>query len=525
MGSILGMRAGQRRFMQLVDGYRVICFLARRQYGKTSTFAKIALKKMMKQRNHTVIFGSAKISLSREIVLKEAMIIREAITEAIAQAVKGRIEIVDAGTGRAPDALTPDDFADLFEHQRLEFRFNHSRSSYSRTKVVALNESTVGETGDLMCDEIGRVNGWRGVWEAGSPIIASNPDYRCLLATTIPPDDMHYSWEQLAPPPGMEFKPNPEGNTYESEFGLTVHRVDAWDAYADGIPLYNMKTGEAESPEENREHEHDKDAWDRNYGLKFVVGGTGACGLLQLQTAQERGVGQCAFFTIETDSDMDAAVHFIAEHTGDGPVGLGLDVATTTQKKSNPSAFAVVEQQGVSLLARAIVIWKTRDEEIAEERVRRLIGAVKARPNGGAAKKLCIDATNERYFASGLRKKLRADLPVECVVSSETVQKPGYEPMLKKQWLGDQLTEELGDNHLTLPPERYVKKDFRLVRKDRGIYVCEVDVDGAHGDTFDGVKLAIHALKGGMPPPPPKSFENNRRNKALKARRNRRIFA
>jgi hypothetical protein len=44
---------------------------------------------------------------------------------------------------------------------------------------------------------------------------------------------------------------------------------------------------------------------------------------------------------------------------------------------------------------------------------------------------------------------------------------------------------ELDDNHLWLPSERYVREDWRLVKKEKGQFVCEPDSDGRHGDTFD----------------------------------------
>jgi hypothetical protein len=192
----------------------------------------------------------------------------------------------------------PGDFADLFEAQRLEFRLYHDRGQYSRTKVVALRPDAVGETGDLMADEIGRVANWREVWEAISPIVASNPDFRLCLCTTPPPDDTHYSFEMLAPPVGTIFTPNKEGNIYRSDFGVRVLRLDAADAYLDGVPIYDMENGEALPPDEARRRDPDKDAWDRNYGCKFVLGGTGACSLMALDTAQRRGIEKTAFVNV-----------------------------------------------------------------------------------------------------------------------------------------------------------------------------------------------------------------------------------
>jgi hypothetical protein len=491
------MRTAQRHFLRLTDEYRLLAFLARRQYGKTTTFARIALKKMMKKRNHTVIFGSAKLNLSREIVRKEAEILQSAISSLVSDAKKGQgsLQVVDSETQKTPDKLTPDDFAGLFEAQRLEFRFYHTRSIYSRTKVVALLPDTVGETGDLMCDEIGFVKNWREVWEAVSPIVASNPEFRVTLSTTPPPDDTHYAFEMLCPPVGLDFKPNPEGNLYESDMHVMVLRVDAFDAYADGVPLYDLQTGEALAPAESRKRESNKDAWDRNYGVKFVIGGIGACGIMALDTAQQRGIGKCVHLPIDSDSDFDSAQHILLSKLGPGKIGLGFDVATTTKEKSNPSALSVCEQTGIEYAFPVIMTWKTKDEQVAEERVRRVVETIAKRPDGGRAKRLCIDGTNEKYFASGLKKSLRALLPVEIVVGSETIEKPGYEPMTMKQFLGGELIGDLDDNHLTLPPERYIRNDWRLVKKERGALICEPDVDGLHGDTFDGCKLARWDVK------------------------------
>ena len=285
--AVIQMRSGQRRLFQLVEQYRLLGFIARRQYGKTTTCANIALRKMMKNRDHTVIFGSAKLNLSREIVRKEAAVFEKAINAAMegeggprsdAAAEDGPVRLADDKTGRVVQGLTSDDFADLFEHSRLEFRYYHTRTSYSRTKVVALRPDTVGETGDLMCDEVGRIGNWKDVWEAVEPIVASNPQFRILLLTTPPPDDAHYSFEQLAPPPGMTFPVSPNGNVYESVKGVTCLRVDAWDAYADGVTLFDTKTAKPVTPEESRRRAFDKDAWDRNYGCLFITGGTAAVG-------------------------------------------------------------------------------------------------------------------------------------------------------------------------------------------------------------------------------------------------------
>ena len=96
MSAALRLRPAQRRFHRFVDQHRISAFLARRQYGKTTTVAGVALKKMMRTRGHTVIFGSAKLSLSREIVRKEAQIMQAALGGLRDAQAANRLRLVDA---------------------------------------------------------------------------------------------------------------------------------------------------------------------------------------------------------------------------------------------------------------------------------------------------------------------------------------------------------------------------------------------------------------------------------------------
>lgn len=494
---VFKVRSGQRAFRQDCIDHRVCGFVTRRQYGKTTFAALLSLLWMIQWRGITVVFGSVKLDLGREINRKEAGILQSAarnLVETAAQA-KAKLELYEAGKGRSIPTLNADDFAELYEAQRLEFRLYHSRNEYSRTKVVALTPDAVGETGYLILDEVGRVKNFRGVWEAVSPIISSQPEFRCILTTTPPPDDSHFSFELLAPPVGAELPVNPAGNKYRSELGIPVRRVSAWDAAADGVKLYDDDKGQPITPEESRRRSYDKEAWDRNYGCIFVLGGSSACSFLALNTAQQRGIGHCAFFNVTDDLEFDQAIAWLAAHLGNGPIGLGFDVATTTSGTSNPSSCAIAERSGNDFIVRAVINWKTWDPAVAEDRVERIVKTVAARKEGGRARRLRVDATNERYWCQGLRRKLAAQLPVDLIVASETIERPGEpEPITLKQYEGSVLVGVLDDNRLWLPPERYIRDDFRLVKKEKGAFVCEPDVDGKHGDTFDAVKKSIVAL-------------------------------
>ncbi|MGA3268061.1 MAG: hypothetical protein ABSE16_14695 [Verrucomicrobiota bacterium] len=493
---------------------RLWALLWERQAGKSTTFADFALYEMLRFKNRTVIYGSASLLLAQEITLKasiRASMTAQEIVEADARLLQGfaagvqatvgdqfQFATVDASKDKEIKKLSTADFADLFQQQKLEFRVYHDRTAYSRCKVIAPNIATARSwSGTVLLDEIAFIRNLRELITALIPIVSTNRDYKLILSTTPPEfDDTHYSFELLAPPPGLEFKPNPTGNWYESDSKIRVHRADAFDTNLAGKKIFDLKTGDEITPAQAFERAPNKDGHRIAHWLWWMLGGAAACDLLRLKTAQERGASQCQNFLIDTDADMVAALNWLHAHIDPKRrVGIGFDVATTTKGKSNPSVVSVAEENGPEWLIRFRAVWKTKDPDIANERLDGIIDTIANR--GSLAKALAQDATNEKYYAEDNRKRLRRKLPVILIVASETVEKPGLEkPTNWKEYLGDQLVAKLDDNNLTLPGDTYTRMDYRLVMKDRGKFVCEPNAQGMHGDTFDADKLAGHALTG-----------------------------
>jgi len=493
MNAKFKLRSGQRAFVRDVRAHRVCGLLARRRYGKTSIASYIALRSMFKTPGHTVVFATVKVDLGRDMIREESRQLRQAF---VSLAGKQKLTLADANGKPLPATLSADDFADLYEASRLEFRLWHSNSLYSRTLIVALNPDAVGLGGDLILDEVGRAKRFGEVLEAVMPIIQDDPSCRCIYTTTPPPDDSHPSFALLAPPLGVELPVRPEGNTYKSELGIFVRRITVHDACADGIPLYDEDRGLPITPEESRRLAYDKDAWDRNYDCKFVTGGTSACGLMEMDNAQRKGMGKAFCEIVNDDFAFDAAIRRLACLLGAGDVSGGWDLASTEKATSSPSSFTVMESVGGEYIARAVLLWKTSNPALQIERARRILEVVAWRRAGGRMRSLAIDVTGDRLFASTASTDLsREGVPVELVVASETVAMPGYDsPVTKKTWLGDKYVAALNDNKLVLPPERYFRDDHRMPKKIRGAYVCDVAADGKHADTFDSGKLAFHAM-------------------------------
>jgi hypothetical protein len=160
-------------------------------------------------------------------------------------------------------------------------------------------------------------------------------------------------------------------------------------------------------------------------------------------------------------------------------------VATTDKKTSNPSGFTVMEKLNGLYWERLVVRFKSVDPEVSYAVIKSILDA---RP-ANEWRCLNIDATSEKYHAKNVQSKFRGRLRVNLIVNSENIIFEN-EKFSFKTLLGDLYVSAFQDGILALPPEEFVMADHRLVKKQAGGYVTEVDEEGNHGDTFDSGKLA-----------------------------------
>ena len=178
---------------------------------------------------------------------------------------------------------------------------------------------------------------------------------------------------------------------------------------------------------------------------------------------------------------------------GAGPLGYGLDLATTTNKMSNPSALAVVEKVGLDFVVRLAARWKTDQPAVTRAVLERSMDL----PHDRRPRRLCIDATSERFFATDLRQALVAKTIVELVIASEAAEYLGRK-MSYKVYLGNLLQNAANDVQLLLPNAPWLQKDLR--QPEGGTFIAEVDEVGNHADCFSAISLAIHGLTLGSGP-------------------------
>jgi hypothetical protein len=518
----------QKELLRRFGTVGMIYFEARRQFGKTTVFAGVALKQMMKNPGRLVTFASASLNVGKELIYKQDSVISGAVrdmrtemdqrgrikqdAQAFANAMGDfqrqaqqsgmRFNLADGAANKDYQDIDVDGIADLFERSRLEMRLWHTPSLCSRTQIIAPNPATArGFSGDVLIDEIGFIPDFTEVWEAMEPIASRDPTFRVLMASTPPADESHLCYKIGEPPEKTVFEPDANGHWYRSQAGVLTLRVDVYDAAAGGVNLYDLETRQPITPDEHRDRALDKDAWDRNYALKRIPGGLVAMTGVAIDAAQEKGREECFAMDLGTVAPNEeertlarvmANVLNVAEL---GQWGAGYDIATTIKQKSNPSSITLCQARGSEKWARLIVRWKSADPKFSKALVKRSLETL--RSTGAVVRELDIDASNERYYATELKGEIE-HVPVALVVAGENVV-VGDQEMKEKERCGNLLVNHANARLLALPPQGWVKTDFLLVKKDRGLFVNDLDPAGNHADTFDSTKLAVRALEGDGP--------------------------
>ena len=176
------------------------------------------------------------------------------------------------------------------------------------------------------------------------------------------------------------------------------------------------------------------------------------------------------------------------ELLGNGHIAAGLDPATTTKKKSNPSAIAITERRGDIFIVRSVTRFKTDKPDVTRAVLREAL----ALPEGKRVERICVLATSERFFAADLNKFFPGQ-SIESVIESEATEYRG-ERMLFKVYLGNLVVNLLNDGQLWLPSATWLRDDIRQTKRTKGTFESEVDEMGNHADCFCAIGASVHAL-------------------------------
>jgi Terminase large subunit, T4likevirus-type, N-terminal len=135
-----------------------------RQIGKSFTLAAWAVNRLLEHPGRLVTVLSNSRENGAEFLRKCAEICR-----------------LNGTKFKTKDDSPPDDF---FEHMRMELTIR-DKGKTGRIKVLAANPRTArGFSGDLILDEFAFHEDSAAIWEAAEPILSSNQDFLCRIAST-----------------------------------------------------------------------------------------------------------------------------------------------------------------------------------------------------------------------------------------------------------------------------------------------------------------------------------------------------
>lgn len=169
-----------------------------------------------------------------------------------------------AGVAFEEEDLSPDEF---FENMRVEVRIKVA-GKVGRIKVLAANPRTArGFSGDLILDEFAFHENSVAIWDAAEPIMSSNKDFECRIASTGN-GRFNMFYQMCAGAEAVATPANPAG-LCTSAAGFLVSRVSRSAAFAMGQKIFDPKTRKEVTPEQARAAALDKASYDQNYELTF----------------------------------------------------------------------------------------------------------------------------------------------------------------------------------------------------------------------------------------------------------------
>jgi phage FluMu gp28-like protein len=228
------------------------------------------------------------------------------------------------GVAFSADELPEGEAFKALEYEAMQFEVRiRVAGRLGRIKVLAANPRTArGFSGDLILDEFAFHADSVAIWDAAEPIISSNPDYLCRVASTG--NGVHNMFYRMV---GGANKvatsgTNPAGLCY-SHTKFVVSRVSRSAAHTMGQKIYDPKTRKPITPEAARAASLDKASYDQNYELAFLAAGS--------TLLTDDLVSQCEYTVAEADMCHVCEESWSSEalaylRTLPGPLILGQDV-------------------------------------------------------------------------------------------------------------------------------------------------------------------------------------------------------
>jgi phage FluMu gp28-like protein len=377
---------------------------------------------------------------------------------------------------------------DLIENMRIECRIKVDRK-WGRIKVLAANPRTArGFSGDLILDEFAFHENSEAIWDAAEPIISSNPDYLCRVASTG--NGRYNKFYQMAAL-GVGSERTSEGFPL-SQAHCPVSRVRRSDAWRMGVKIFDPATRGEITPEEARRRALDKRSYDQNYECSFNDENM-ALLTLELIAAAEYGAGderglQCC---LDEQRWTRETLEFLRGCTG--PLGVGIDVG----RSRDLTSICVGERLGGVTHLRAML--RIADTRLPDQL--RQIEPVLALPNFGRAE---IDSTG---IGLGLAEFAQERAGTHRVAglhfaSRERRRDAGAsgnrgDTALVTELMALDLLRAFEDRRIRIPCEQALRDALRKperVQTASGVRIAVERDEAGHADEFWSMCLMLRAL-------------------------------
>ena len=449
-----------------------------RQIGKSFTLAAWAVDRLLTRPGRLVTVLSNSKDNGQEFALKCSEVCRK----------------IDEAKTKVIEKYGLKDLSTSVEYSDMRFEVAiRVKGRVGRIKVLAANPRTArGFSGDLILDEFAFHEDSAAIWDAAEPILSSNPDFLCRVASTG----------------------NGTGNMFyrmATEGQFKVSRVRRSDAWRMGVKIYDSGTRKPITPDEARAQALDKASYDQNYECAF---------------ASETG----ALLTnnmINAAADNDAPIFDFDGAAGDGreevpvpeealaildecgrkglPVYAGGDVACTRDYAVYPFATS----EGSFLRVRFIA--RIHGARLPQQR-----RFLKPLLSHEAVERACLDCSG---IGLGLVQDLQddEDSPL-CHWKVEGVNFAASEPISERmrregrpqktarvtELMATDLAEMHDDRRIAYPCDAIMREDLRKPQKIRSgsrVSIAAESTKTGHADHFWGLALVARAATRGVSTP------------------------
>ena len=361
------------------------------------------------------------------------------------------------------------------ENMRMEIRIKLA-GRVGKIIVLSANPRTArGFSGDLILDEFAFHEDSTAIWDAAEPIISSNPDFLCRIASTG--NGRFNTFYRMAS----------EASPY------TVSRVRRTEAYKMGVKIYDAATRKPITPEKARSLALDKASYDQNYECTF---NDEASALLThtLIDACEYKPGEEFEWRIESQDWGAGTLEFLRNRFG--PLNHGVDIGRTR----NLTVIATGEKIGGVIFVRSIL----RLEQMRLPDQLKKLAPVLAMSNFGRGS---YDSTG---LGTGL-VEFAQDQPgvgqhrAEAVSFSSKERREGQEgaeredSALVTELMALDLLKVFEDHAIKIPPEMELRDDLRkpqrVVSAKGSVRIAATDDRAGHADAFWALALLVRSLK------------------------------